>query len=243
MIYVIFNSDGSIKKKFINEYIQQGDDSSTEVFFAIDKATESEYEYNVYARLPNGVNLTVTSETDREEIIDDVKYIGCYFVLDSDVTLIEGVLQLNLTAKKDNTTKVTYNLYLTINQTDLPIDAPITITRQEYESLIESIASNQGAKLYKHTIGTTQGIIDIISAKSVAYASFEDIRTDNAKITPTNYLDIEELPSSSRNYMTYYKYLQDGPDSYALARISYDFSANTGTETYPTFLYDTITEL
>jgi hypothetical protein len=157
MIYVIFNQDGSIKSKFINEYIQQGDDSSTAVFFAIDGATESEYEYSVFARLPNNQVISVLVESDREEIINGVKYIGCYFTLDSDITLIEGVLQLNLIAKKDNTTKVTYNLYLTINQTDLPIDAPITITRQEYESLIESISSfSGGTQLYLHHIVATE---------------------------------------------------------------------------------------
>ena len=137
-MYIIFNRDGSIKKQFINDFIQQGDNNSKTLSVAIVGTLQGQYEVGAVATLPDGTLVTLPSE-NATFIVDGVEYEGKEVSITSDATILPGVLKLNLVATNNNVTLVTYTLYLTINETGLGADDIVKMTVAEYQNLLNKI--------------------------------------------------------------------------------------------------------
>jgi len=136
MMYVIYNNDGSIKYKLLNEFVEQGNNNVNEVFVAI----EGRENWALYAsfKLPNGSTTTAVSSTPTTEFIENIgTFTGRKILLSNAETLVAGALQMNVVCLDENDTKlVAFNTYITVNETGIQLSDPITLTVQEYENLL-----------------------------------------------------------------------------------------------------------
>jgi len=139
MMYVIYNNDGSIKYKLLNEFVEQGNNNVNEVFVAI----EGRENWALYAsfKLPNGSTTTAVSSTPTTEFIENIgTFTGRKILLSNAETLVAGALQMNVVCLDENDTKlVAFNTYITVNETGIQLSDPITLTVQEYENLLVEI--------------------------------------------------------------------------------------------------------
>ena len=113
-MYILYNNDGSINKKFLNEFIQQGNSYANTLFVAIIDRSPSDYTLSGIATLPNGDNLPLGNGENGTMSIDGVPRAGKYFSLTSDVTAIPGVIKINITATSGAVILATYTVILTI---------------------------------------------------------------------------------------------------------------------------------
>ena len=58
-MYIIYNSDGSIYKKYLNEYIQQGNSYVNAIFIAIIGREPGNYALSAFAKIPDRTNVTL----------------------------------------------------------------------------------------------------------------------------------------------------------------------------------------
>lgn len=139
MMYVIYNNDGSIKYKLLNEFVVQGNNNVNELFVAI----EGREDYSLYAtfKLPNGSTTTVVSSTPTTEFIEGLgTFTGRKILLSNAETLVAGALQMNVICLDENDAKiVAFNTYITVNETGIQLSDPVLLTVQEYENLISEI--------------------------------------------------------------------------------------------------------
>ena len=139
MMYAIYNNDGSIKYKLLNEFVMQGNSNVNELFVAI----EDRENWSLYAsfKLPNGSTTTVVSSTPTTEFIEGLgTFTGRKILLSNAETLVAGALQMNVVCLDENDTKiVAFNTYITVNETGIRLSDPILLTVQEYENLISEI--------------------------------------------------------------------------------------------------------
>jgi hypothetical protein len=103
--------------------------------------------------------------------------------------------------------------------------------------------SSDSIKLFKHNIMTQTGNFSIVSTKSTAYSDFEEIRSDNTKLTSGAYLVVTSLPSSGSPILAYFGFARTGPDSFTLQYVAYNFSNNTASTQNAIFLGDEVTKL
>ena len=136
MMYVIYNNDGSIKYKLLNEFVEQGNNNVNELFVAI----EGKENWTLYAsfKLPNGSTTTAVSSTPTTEFIENIgTFTGRKILLSNAETLVAGALQMNVVCLDENDAKlVAFNTYITINETGIQLSDPILLTVQEYENLL-----------------------------------------------------------------------------------------------------------
>ena len=139
MMYVIYNNDGSIKYKLLNEFVEQGNNNVNELFVAI----EGRENWTLYAsfKLPNGNTTTVVSSTPTTEFIENIgTFTGRKILLSNAETLVAGALQMNIICLDENDAKlVAFNTYITVNETDIQLSDPILLTVQEYENLLSEL--------------------------------------------------------------------------------------------------------
>lgn len=136
MMKIIYNLDGSIKEKFINEVIEQGSNNVTKIGFKVDSLDLSEYAITASFKLPNDRTIIPQVVTTTED--------GFYVLkLSSDVTLLDGTLTINYVITKQDETLVTDNLYLYVNKTGVSANDPVIITRQQYESFFTSLSGKE----------------------------------------------------------------------------------------------------
>ena len=139
MMYVIYNNDGSIKGKFLNEFVMQGNNNVNELFVAI----EGREDYSLYAsfKMPNGSTTTVVSSTPATEFIEGLgTFTGRKILLSNAETLVAGALQMNVVCLDENDNKiVAFSTYITVNETGIQLSDPVLLTVQEYENLISEI--------------------------------------------------------------------------------------------------------
>ena len=139
MMYVIYNNDGSIKYKLLNEFVEQGNNNVNELFVAI----EDRENWALYAsfKLPNGATTTVVSSTPTTEFIEGIgTFTGRKILLSNAETLVAGALQMNVVCLDENDAKlVAFNTYITVNETGIQLSDPILLTVQEYENLLAEL--------------------------------------------------------------------------------------------------------
>lgn len=162
MMYIIYNSDGSINKKNINEYIQQGNSYANVLFVTVKDTDIEDYTCQAVITLPNGQNVGgIIEPSDEPVTIDDVEYNGYYITLDETCTLMAGAIRISIALTLDEVRTVTYPIYLNVNATPYDADAPVMISYNQYlylTNLIESQSyvynSTITMKLNGATVGT-----------------------------------------------------------------------------------------
>ncbi len=142
MMYVIYNYDGSIKHKMLNEFVQQGNSYENVLFVGFENRQPEDYSLYATFKLPNNNTTTVVS-TDQEETceVGGKVYHGKTISLSNAETLVDGALQMNINVMTNDTNKVlvSFSTYLTINKTGIMPSDPVTITKAEYENLLAQI--------------------------------------------------------------------------------------------------------
>ena len=138
MMYVIYNYDGSIKYKLLNEFVVQGNNNVNEIFVCIEGREPEEYSLYANFKLPNGSTTTVVSTTPTTEFIEGIgTFTGRKILLSNTETLVAGALQMNVVCLDENDAKlVAFNTYITVNETGIQLSDPILLTVQEYENLL-----------------------------------------------------------------------------------------------------------
>lgn len=140
-MYIIYNLDGSIEKKSITEYIQQGNSYANVLFVTVKNADLGDYTASAIVTLPNGQNVSAIVEEAEEPVeIDGVEYNGYYITLDETCTLMAGAIRISLSLTIEETRMVTYPIYLNVNATPYDADAPVMISYNQYLELLASIA-------------------------------------------------------------------------------------------------------
>lgn len=157
-MYIIYNADGSINKQYLNEFIQEGNSYANVLFVAIIGREPADYYLNAFAKLPNNVNIELPTE-DSSLILDGITYVGKNVSITSDATTRPGSLQLNIVAENLPGTErlVSFNLYLTVNETGLAVDDPAVMTIAQYQSLLNRI--NEIDKFEKIELTGTSGTL------------------------------------------------------------------------------------
>ena len=140
-MYIIYNSDGSIEKKSITEYIQQGNSYANVLFVTVKDTDLGDYTASAIVTLPNGQNVGAIIEEAEEPVeIDGVEYNGYYITLDETCTLMAGAIRISLSLTIEETRVVTYPIYLNVNATPYDADAPVMISYNQYVELLASVA-------------------------------------------------------------------------------------------------------
>lgn len=196
-MYIIYNQDGSIYKKYLNEYIQQGNSYSNVLFVAIKNITPQLY---AFAKLLDDVNVQLPTSSG-SMTIDGETFTGKYVTLTADATIIPGKLQLNVVAEDPITNQVlvTFNVYLMINATGLGADAPAVITTAQYLEILNQVALITGMVPYT---GATQDVdLGTHKLRGASITAYDDTPL-SAELTPTyiklsdqNYDYILRLPA------------------------------------------------
>jgi len=145
MMYVIYNNDGSIKSKFLNEFVMQGNSYENVLFVAFEDRSADTYTLYAEFRLPNGATTTVVSGSTPQtrNVAGLGTYTGKSISLSNAETLVAGALQMNIKVLTTDTEKVlvSFNTYITVNETGLQPSDPVIITAQEYQNLLSMIGS------------------------------------------------------------------------------------------------------
>lgn len=169
-MYIIYNSDGSIEKKSITEYIQQGNSYANVLFVTVKDTDLGDYTASAIVTLPNGQNVGAIVEEAEEPVeIDGVEYNGYYITLDETCTLMAGAIRISLSLTIDETRMVTYPIYLNVNATPYDADAPVMISYNQYVELLAAIAevttpNNPTITLQKN--GVTVGYFNLNQASN-----------------------------------------------------------------------------
>ena len=189
-MYIIYNSDGSIEKKSITEYIQQGNSYANVLFVTVKDTDLGDYTASAIVTLPNGQNVGAIIEEAEEPVeIDGVEYGGYYITLDETCTLMAGAIRISLSLTIEETRMVTYPIYLNVNATPYDADAPVMISYNQYLELLASIAevttpNNPTITLQKNGVTVGYFSLNQASNKTINYVlSKSDVGLENVDNT------------------------------------------------------------
>lgn len=189
-MYIIYNSDGSIEKKSITEYIQQGNSYANVLFVTVKDTDLGDYTAAAIVTLPNGQNVSAIVEEAEEPVeIDGAEYDGYYITLDETCTLMAGAIRISLSLTIDETRMVTYPIYLNVNATPYDADAPVMISYNQYLQLLASIAevttpNNPTVTLQKNGVTVGYFSLNQASNKTINYVlSKSDVGLGNVDNT------------------------------------------------------------
>ena len=146
MMYIIYNHDGSIKEKNLNEFIQQGDNLTKKIGVAIEGYEPTEFSLSAVFKLPNGEQTVLVSDTaDTIETLNHESYEGVVLSLSEAETALEGVIKMIIRALKNDTdeTLTTFVAYLVINEGADPGSVAM-MSVEAYEALIRTLNSKAG---------------------------------------------------------------------------------------------------
>lgn len=141
MMYLLFDKNGALKEKNITELVIQGSNNVNKIGVAIEDVDTSAYAIVGIATLPNGEKVASTPSTEIDEIFDGVN--GVIFSLGQDMTVLAGMLKLNIQAIRlsDNKIITTYSVYLLVNEAVSDSDV-VMLSVDQYESLVAIIERN-----------------------------------------------------------------------------------------------------
>lgn len=144
-MYIIYNSDGSINKINLTDYIQKGNNNVNSIFFAIIGKTSDEWALSAYFTLPNGdIEGPITGSVDTETI-EDITYSGFSVSISAAITIYEGFVKFSLAASNlQSEVLFTYQTLLTINPSSA-VPNTTAITLAQYQSLLAYIQSVDSA--------------------------------------------------------------------------------------------------
>lgn len=189
-MYIIYNSDGSIEKKSITEYIQQGNSYANVLFVTVKDTDLGDYTASAIVTLPNGQNVGAIVEEAEEPVeIDGVEYDGYYITLDETCTLMAGAIKISLSLTIEEIRMVTYPIYLNVNATPYDAEAPVMISYNQYLELLASIAevttpNNPTITLQKNGVTVGYFSLNQASNKTINYVlSKSDVGLGNVDNT------------------------------------------------------------
>ncbi len=186
-MYIIRNEDGSIRKAYTNEFVQQGSNNVNYVAMAIDGLANNEWTADCLFELPNG-EVVQLAGTQKQFIVDNETINGYVVYLSSAVLTYAGILKV-IARNYDATGKILYSypFEIMINTTSLDssYDAPITIA--QYNSFMALLATYINA-YDTHLIRK--------------YDTLANANKDIAKITATEHIMISD---GTNGYSIYYK--------------------------------------
>lgn len=151
MNYVLFNEDGSILKEHIEYYVMKGDTNYTSYFFSRPDFKGSDIAI-AYFTLPSGETTTIACQW-KEQIIDEVAYLGWEFTLNETTTYFSGVLYVSLQITRSNNRYLTYPLAIVVNDTGYSPFADSGLTIEEVNSYLKQIQQYQ----IKYDINNVRG--------------------------------------------------------------------------------------
>ena len=140
-MYLIRNKDGSIKKAFTNEFVQQGSNNVNYYDFAIADLDSGEWSCDCYFELPNGEYATLAG-VPVEFNVDDIAYKGYRVYLSSAILSYAGILKVvSRVYDKNGNILYTYPYEQIINVTALSEEYDAPISEAEYKSFMALLAS------------------------------------------------------------------------------------------------------
>lgn len=186
-MYLIRNKDGSIRKEFTNEFVQQGSNNVNYIDFAIVDRDISERTADCYFELPNG-EIVILAGTEQEFTSDNETFKGYRVYLSSAVLSYAGILKVIARIYDENGEILyVYPFEQMVNATtlDSTYDAPITIS--QYNSFMALLSTYINA-YNSHLIRK--------------YNTLENALSDISKITEGEHILIS---SGTNDYAMYYK--------------------------------------
>lgn len=141
MMYVIYNYDGTIKLKNLNEVINQGNHNVNSFFVAIDGRDIDYFTVTALFRLPNESVVVLGGEV-KTETIGEAQYQGYEIKLTRDVTNFPGYVKMSVQLYHDNAVLRTIEIPLFVNETPYdPTETPISV--EQYEALLQYLNNFQ----------------------------------------------------------------------------------------------------
>ena len=144
-MYIIYNSDGSINKINLTDYIQKGNNNVNSIFIAIIGKTSDEWALSAYFTLPNGDIAGPIAGSVDTETIEDITYSGFSVSISAAITIYEGFVKFSLAASNlQSDVLFTYQTLLTINPSSA-VPSTTAITLAQYQALLAYIQSVDSA--------------------------------------------------------------------------------------------------
>ena len=143
MMYLIYNSNGSVKYENLVDFIVQGSNDVNKILISIDEHEPTAFSLSGHFVLPDGTITDISSDTTDSVEIDGRTYNGVVLALTSEVTALEGLVRVNIVAKENDTDKVlvTMQTFLTVNSGVSGSEIAI-ISQAEYNNLLSQIQRN-----------------------------------------------------------------------------------------------------
>lgn len=135
MDYIIFNSNGSINERKINQYIQQGSTGVNKIFVSFPNTS------NVLCQavfsLPNNTNVTEMGVAQNNfEYKEDHFADGWIITLLTEETTYNGLVMVAIRILESNVVYVNYPFTLIINETGVRPDTDSGVTLEELDSYL-----------------------------------------------------------------------------------------------------------
>lgn len=173
-MYIIYNSDGSIKYKNLYEIVTQGSDNATQLLVAFEDRPTPDYTLTGYVTLPSGEHLAaIVTEEEASIIIEGVEYIGVVISFDETMTSEKGILKLVVVAESETSKLASFVAYININE-GLALDAVMMLSTQQFQSFIESYNTNNF-----YTKAETNELLDGKVDKASGYSLVADTKVSS----------------------------------------------------------------
>ncbi len=140
-MYLIRNKDGSIKKAFLNEFVNQGSNNVNYIDLAIEGLEIGEWSADCLFELPNG-EIVQLAGVQKEFSVDSTTYKGYRISLSSAVLSYAGILKgvaRNYDAYGNILYSYPFEIMVNATTLDSAYDAPITIA--QYNAFMKLLAT------------------------------------------------------------------------------------------------------
>lgn len=157
-MYLIFNNDGSLAVSNVSDYVMQGNSNVNFIYVAIDGYNSTHATAIVNITRPDNEVIALPTYTSKFQY-NGTTYYGWVATLDNTCTALAGLLKINVSVDRDNTTLATYTYNLVVNETSIPGEANISYA--QFKSLMETINGMKVVNLGEHTSFDFLDTIDI----------------------------------------------------------------------------------
>jgi len=197
-MFVIYNSDGSIKISDIPCFIQQNNHNVNRIFVAIVGRSVSDYSLAATFTLSNDDTEIITASSTGDITIDGSTYTGRYFYLTSAVTYVAGNLLMSIRAVDTNqATLFTYNVKLFVNKTT-DLENNINITLSQYKNLVDTIQTYElkyvinNRRNYANSLAIASDILNLAEGQVVSYLDESGTYTIYGKIVSGQFVALDQ---------------------------------------------------
>lgn len=245
-MYIIRNKDGSIRKAYVNEYVQQGSNNVNYIDMAIDGLNNGSWTADCLFELPNG-EVVQLAGTQKEFIVDNETFSGYRVYLSSAVLSYAGLLKVvarNYDANGNILYSYPFKIMINATSLDASYDAPITIA--QYNSFMALLATYINA--YDTHLIRRYDTLAIANADISNITTGEHIMISNGKSGYSIYYKANSTDTaltfvasqgggSTGDYVTFNDYMTDKTSGVAKAIPTSDISNLTNVYIKDGFLY------